>query len=218
MRKFKGAGRKPATPSRSNTTSSIRGKISAPIPISTADDEFPIRTPGTGIAMPLGQEGLERELRAAPTPLQVETVKQEEADISAPVEEQPRAAPSEPPPTVPSHENPAPQARQVSPLRGSGVSNPSGSSIEKPQRKKSTLRSVLGRLFGKKRKSGSSADGIHASSPRAGQHRSVRITCVMDFGCKLTIIRILQHFESQAAKPCHHNVQHRCLSTTLTEL
>jgi hypothetical protein len=180
MRKFKGAGRKPATPSRSNTTSSIRGKISAPIPISTTDDEFPIRTPGTGIAMPLGQEGLEREPRAAPTPLQPEMAKQEEADLSTPYEDSLRAAPSQPPSQppsmVPSLETPAPQARQVSPLRGSEVSNPSGLTIEKPQRKKSTLRSVLGRFFSKKRKSDSSANELHASSPRAGQHRSVSIT------------------------------------------
>jgi hypothetical protein len=186
MRKFKDAGRKPATPSRSNTTSSIRGKISAPIPISTADDEFPIRTPGTGIAMPLDEESLEREPRAAPTPLQLETAKQEEAGISAPAEELSRAAPSAPPSTAPSHENPAPHARQVSPLRGSGVSNPSGSSIEKPQRKKSTLRSVLVRLFGKKRKSDSSAKRLHGALPREGQHRSVSITRFKKMSCKLT--------------------------------
>jgi hypothetical protein len=173
MKKLRSVGRKPAIPSRSNTISSIRGKISAPIPISAADDEFPIRTPGTGIAMPLDQEGLEREPRAAPTPLQLETVKQEEADVLASVDEPSRAAPSTPPSMAPSHENPAPQARQVSPLRGSGVSNPSGSSMEKPQRKKSTLRTVLGRLFGKKRKSDNSANGHHGASPRAGLHRSV---------------------------------------------
>ncbi len=173
MKKFRGAGRKPATPSRSNTTSSIRGKISAPIPISTADDEFPIRTPGTGVAMPLSHEGREREPRAAPNPLQLEMVKQEEADPAAPPDELPRATPSAPPSTVPSHENPPSQARQCSPLRGSGVSNPSASSLEKPQRKKSTLRTVLGKLFGKKRKSDTSKNGHHDASPRAGQHRSV---------------------------------------------
>ena len=211
-------GGSPQLPSRSNTTSSIRGKISAPIPISTADDEFPIRTPGTGIAMSLGQEGLEKEPRAAPTPLQLESVKQEEANISAPVKEQPRAAPSEPPSTAPSHGNPAPQVRQVSPLRGSGVSNPSGSSIEKPQRKKSTLRSVLGRLFGKKQKIGSSADGLHMSSPRAGLHRSVSTPFVLEMSASSPIYRILLRFESQAAKLCPHNVQRQCLSTTLIEL
>jgi hypothetical protein len=176
MKKFKGAGRKPATISRSDTTSSIRGKISAPIPIATGDDEFPIRAPGTGIATPLGHEGLERQPRAAPTPFQLEMAKQEESDISAPIEEPARAASSAPPSTVPSLETPAPQARQISPMRGSGVSNPSGLAIEKPQRKKSTLRSVLSRLFGKKRKSDSSANGIRETSPRAGQHRSVSIT------------------------------------------
>jgi hypothetical protein len=133
--------------------------------------------------MPMGQEGLEREPRAAPAPLQTETDKQEEAGLSAPDEEPSRAAPSlppsQPPSTAPSLETPAPQARQASPLRGSGVSNPSGSTIEKPQRKKSTLRSVLGRLFGKKRKSDNSANVLHASSPRAEQHRSVSITYSM---------------------------------------
>src|SRR6187402_3399384 len=47
---------------RQNTATSIRGKtISHPIPFPD-DDEFPIRTPGTGIAMPLGSDA-ESQLR-----------------------------------------------------------------------------------------------------------------------------------------------------------
>ncbi|KAI6382928.1 hypothetical protein MCOR25_000442 [Pyricularia grisea] len=53
MKLFKGASASPASPGRSRPgTSSIRGKISNPIPIPSAtdDDEFPIRRPGTGFA------------------------------------------------------------------------------------------------------------------------------------------------------------------------
>jgi hypothetical protein len=221
MKKFKGAGRKPATLSRSNTTSSIRGKISAPIPHPTADDEFPIREPGTSIATPLGHEDFERHLRSPPTPLQVDIAqheKPEEEDMPAPAEELSRAAPSVHTSTVPSQETPIPQARQSSPLRGSGVSNPSGSSLEKPQRKKSTLRTVLGRLFGKKRKSDSSANRIQEESARAGLHRSVSIICYINLSCMLTPFRIPLLFESQAARHCRRNVQLLCLSMILTEL
>jgi hypothetical protein len=187
MKKLKGAGRKAADLSRSSTTSSIRGKISAPIPISTADDEFPIRTPGTGIALPLGQEGLEREPRAAPTPLKLEAIKQE-ADMPVLVDEPSKATTSAPPSTVPSYENPASQSRQLSPPRGSGVRNPSGSSEGKPQRKKSTLRTVLGRLFGRKQKSDGSADEQQGVSPRAGLHHSVSIT-YHSMNCELTNLK-----------------------------
>ncbi|KAH8840933.1 hypothetical protein MCOR11_006717 [Pyricularia oryzae] len=51
MKLFKGASASPASPGRSRPgTSSIRGRISNPIPIPSAadDDEFPIRRPGTG--------------------------------------------------------------------------------------------------------------------------------------------------------------------------
>ena len=217
MKKLTGAGRKPAGPSRSNTTSSIRGKISAPIPISTNDDEFPIRTPGTGIAMPLGHESLEKEPRAAPNPLQVESSKEEEANTPAPDEEPSRAAPSIPQSMAASLEDPAPPAMEDNSLRGSGVSNPSRSTAEKPQRKKSTLRTVLGRLFGKKRKSGSSASGLHEASPRAGLHRSASVKSNKSLAPCLLVDRILQHFESQAAKPYHLNVRRQCQSMIITE-
>ncbi len=176
MRKFK-SGRKPAAPVRSNTSSSIRGKISAPIPLVVDDDEFPIREPGTGIATPLGLDGVEKQLRlpnTPRTPLPVDPAKHEEADLTDPVEEPTRAPPPAPPSLTPSHESTIRQATYNSPLRESGASNhQSGSSLEKPQRKKSTLKSVFGRLFGKKRKSSSSANENIEDSARAGQHRSV---------------------------------------------
>lgn len=195
MKKFKGAGRKPSVLSRSNTTSSVRGKISAPIPIATTDDEFPIRESGTDI----DQEGAEKQQRSPSTPLPLDTSqheKAEEADITVPAEESLRPSPPLPEPTVPSQETPIYQARQVSSLRGSGASNPSGSSLEKPQRKKSTLRTVLGRLFGKKRKSGGSANGIPEESARAGQHRSVSVLCYIDEDPNSPIHRILPPFEN----------------------
>lgn len=64
---------------------------------------------------------------------------------------------------------------QPSGLRNSIISVPDAPSINKPQRKKSSLRSVFGKLFGKKRKGSSSSSSNRASGSsdvRAGQHRS----------------------------------------------
>lgn len=221
MKKFKAAGWKPVVPSRSNTTSSIRGRISAPIPhgptaAAAVDEEFPLRTPGTSVAAPLGHDGLGLQLGAPPAPLQADTTQYERGDIPAGAERPSKAVSSVPSSAVPSHETPISQARQASPLPGSGVSNPSASSIEKPQRKKSTLKSVLGRLFGKKRKSASSVNVGREDSPRAGQHRSVSIICYIWFASS-PVYRILRRFESPAAKPNHRNVQLPCPSMTLVE-
>lgn len=178
MRKFK-SGRKSTAPARSDTSSSIRGRISAPIPLIVDDDEFPFREPGTGMATPLGRDGVEKQLRfpnpphTPRTPLPVDLAKHEEADVTGPVEEPTRAPPA-PPSLTPSHESTIQQTTYGPPLRDSGASNhQSGSSLEKPRRKKSTLRSVFGRLFGKKRKSSSSGNGRTEDSARAGQHHSV---------------------------------------------
>ena len=136
MSKFRGGKRRTDGPSRANTGSSIRGRIGPPIPIPD-DDEFPIRSPGTGIATPLATDGNERKF-----PLRSSTTAERDS-----------------------------AAQQASTLRYSQISAPSGSSIEKPQRKKSSLKSVFGRLFGKKRKPSNASNGQNGSPAR--QHRSV---------------------------------------------
>lgn len=152
---------KASAPSRANTASSIRGKISAPIPIPD-DEEFPIRSPGTGIATPLGNEGIDKQLRS---PIGIHQTGIAVSDFS-----EIRASSTQ--------RSYAEQPRHVLPttLRNSQTSQPTeGSSIEKPQRKKTTLKSVLGRLFGtKKGKAGASRSSTqNTNRARLDQHRSV---------------------------------------------
>jgi hypothetical protein len=174
MSRFRSSGRKGDTPTRSNTTSSIRGKISGPIPIAVDDDEFPIRARGSSIATPLGHEDIEKQLRS---PIPHRDVQHEEP-LSREVEE-----PSGPAPQVLStpstSRSPVQRTAQATPLREATAGDPSKSDMEKPQRKKSTLRSVLGRFFGKKRKSVSStvSNGTAVGSERAGHHYSVSDVC-----------------------------------------
>lgn len=149
---------KPTGPSR--TASSIRGKISAPIPIPD-DDEFPIRSPGTGIATPLDVGGIDKQLHV---PLVGHGIAVSDfSDTRAP--------------STTYTDSIAPP-RHVLPtgLRNSEISQPSvESSIEKPQRKKTTFKFVIGRLFGTKKGRSASArsSAQNPSTDKAGQHRSV---------------------------------------------
>jgi hypothetical protein len=152
----------------------VIGKISAPIPIQD-DDEFPIRTPGAGIATPLGTEGTETRLRVSiaadldNTSLQAGIPISNTADPKLPI--QSIAGPAQP-----FREIQIRRTNQPSMQRNSGASVPSRSSMGKPQRKKSSFRSALGRLFGKKSKNGGASPPEQgASGMRAGQHRSVSL-------------------------------------------
>lgn len=156
---------KPSAPSRANTGTSIRGKISAPIPIPD-DEEFPIRSPGTGIATPLGNEGIDKQLRAPTGIHQTGIAVSDFSELRAPSTQQ-------------SYTEGPLQPRHVlqKTLRNSQISQTDGSSIEKPQRKKTTFKSVIGRLFGtKKGRSSASASRSSTQNPntaRVDQHRSV---------------------------------------------
>jgi hypothetical protein len=176
MNKFRSPGKwRSDGPTRTNSGFSIRKEtISAPIP-RPDDDEFPIRTPGTGIATPLGAEGDERQVRLRESTVveHESTPRQSGVDISDfvdPTITQPTSAPSQQ-----SNEPPFQRAEQPSALRTSMGSVPSGSIVGKPHRKKSSLRSVLGRLFGRKRKGSASSKSQRTDSIdlRASQHRSV---------------------------------------------
>lgn len=164
MSKFRGSGKwKPDGPARTNTGSSIRGRISAPI--IAGDDEFPIRLPCAGIAAPLERDSMERQpqLRSSTSSGQIL-----QPDRIA----SPRASP---PPAQPSHE-PPPPPNQPSALRTSAVSNPLNSNDGKAQRKKSSLGSVFRKIFGTKKRKDSLSSRGGAQGPgdfRAGQHRSV---------------------------------------------
>jgi hypothetical protein len=162
-------------PARANTGASIRGKtISNPIPIPD-DDEFPIRTPGTGIALPLGTEALEREMRLRTS------IATEELHPSQPPEDDSEQTVAQTT-TFSTDQSVQAEVRHTrmptianAALRNSVAGSvPSGSSAGRPERKKSSLKSVLGRLFGKKRKpSSSSISKLNTNSLRADQHRSV---------------------------------------------
>lgn len=160
---------------RQGTGQSVRGKtISHPIPFPD-DDEFPIRTPGTGIAMPLGSDA-ENQIRIRESvATQLETTSHQTGIAVSDFIDPGAAAQSGPMPLQPSPEPPVRRTNQPSHLRSSTASKNTGSSVGRPQRKKSTMRAVFGRLFGKRRKgSGSSSPKEQGPNEiRAGQHRSV---------------------------------------------
>jgi len=168
MSKFRAAPKwRKESPTRTNTGTTIRGKISAPIPFPD-DDEFPIRSPGTNLATPVGSDSIDKQLQsrgsAIPRP-------ESGAPRTASIDFDQLAERSTPTPPQPLHE-PAALPSRGSPraLQSSVSSRPSALSMGQPQRKKSSLRSVLGRLFGKKK-------NVQPPSPgpqdRSGQHRSV---------------------------------------------
>ena len=170
MSKFRGAAKwRPDGPSPTNTGSSIRGKISAPI--IADDDEFPIRLPGTGIATPLGEDSMDRprQLRSSAGSGQI---LQPDRIASFGTGDAPRPSLS---PPHPSHENPPPPTTKPSDFRPSTPSMPPDANAGKPHRKKSSLGSVFRKIFGKKRKESlsSSAAAQRPGDFRAGQHRSV---------------------------------------------
>ncbi|KAG4427449.1 hypothetical protein IFR05_017068 [Cadophora sp. M221] len=179
MSKFRGAGKWRAEgPARSNTGTSIRGKtISQPIPFPD-DDEFPIRTPGSGIALPLSADGIER-LRVSTPNGEMDTTTHQTGIAVTDYMAGTRTPtmPTEPPPPLPEAQVTRTiqghRPNQPSGLRNSIASVPNPPSI--PQRKKSSLRSVFGKLFGKKRKGSSPSSSKRDSGSgdvRAGQHRS----------------------------------------------
>ncbi|TAQ89532.1 hypothetical protein B7494_g2136 [Chlorociboria aeruginascens] len=146
-------------------------KISAPIPF--VDDEFPIRTPGAGIATPLGNEGFEKQLQLRDSVATAQgniaredgTARPELVDTRGVARDIPSAG-------RPSYEAPTRRADQSTSLRISTVM-PRELEERTHQRKKSTLKSVIGRLFGKKRPSMSSIpSGPQPTVTRAGHHLS----------------------------------------------
>jgi len=178
MSKFRSPGKwKPDGITRTNTGGSIRGKIGPPIPIPD-DDEFPIRTPGTGIATPLGTGSVEKTPGLRGSTATDRSIQQTGIGAGDFADRTQSASI----PAQSSTEEPLRRTTQPSALRISTASIPSGASVEKPQRKKSSLRSVFGRLFGKKRKGGSTSSNEKDQSPnglRADQHRSVSALCLM---------------------------------------
>lgn len=166
------AGRPKAGPSN------IRGKvISGPIPIPepTDDDEFPMRQPGTGLATPLGDEGMSTKL----VPPEGSSTVEAQSIIDASPEVIPEERTDLPPRAAPRQASvvsgsPA-RGRTNSTLRYSTVST--GTDTDRsgttPRRKKSGLRNTLGRLFGRKKSPPSLETHQEAPPSSSVQHRSV---------------------------------------------
>ena len=170
-----------------------QGKISAPIPFPD-DDEFPIRSPGSGIATPLGKEPIGPPLRGSIAEELDNMAVQTGIPASRAVDPK-LSNPALAGPTQPYLEPQIRRSFQPSALRNSETSMPSASSAGKPQRKKSSFRSALGRLFGKKSKnSGSSSPQAQiAGGGRADQHRSVRAI--------LSVWKVLQADSCRTPRP-----------------
>lgn len=168
----------------------IRGRISGPIPIpSPMDDEFPMRHPGTGIAKPLddaeAKETLEPllpdpEKQSPPSP----TVSSSRVPVARNTTPEPETVrPPESRPGTILQNSPGRRTNRTnvsSTLRYSVISQDTsaqtGSSTDRPQRKKSILRGALGKLFGRKKKKSGSQSPISEEKPTQGvsnQHHSV---------------------------------------------
>lgn len=182
----------------------ISGPI--PIPSPLEEEEFPIRNPGTGIASPTpldeneAEEHRQRQLQPPATGTSIASgVTASQAEVPQATVPEP---PSSPPPAPPSGPSPtsaaggstvtgpesspsqrSPKRHRTNPsstLRYSTVSNVSTDSPAhqngRPERKKSTLRGALSKLFGRKKKEGS--QGSVSTTERlsalggASQHRS----------------------------------------------
>ncbi|KAM0819578.1 hypothetical protein AB5N19_05394 [Seiridium cardinale] len=156
--------------------SNIRGKvISGPIPIPNPadDDEFPMRQPGTGLATPLGNEGASKLLVPPERSSTLETDSTTGPGPKAMHEER-TGTPLRPAPKQTSDTSGSPaQGRTTSTLRYSTVSTGTDTdqSRSAPQRKKSTLRGTLSRLFGRK-KARQSLGTHHEDPASSAQHRS----------------------------------------------
>lgn len=177
MSKFAKAGTwKSEASGRTNTGSTIRGKISAPIPIQD-DDEFPIRSPGTGIATPLGSlnsDGIEKVMRGSAISGRDSALAHGDIGMDSYIEPPRRIGSSPLPSDRPSYNPPSRRTEDYSiPRSSSPVGRPSGSIVSKPGRKKSTLKGVFGKLFGKKRKDAlNKRQGVDALQSEQ-HHRSV---------------------------------------------
>ena len=171
MSRFPGAERwKSGGVVRTNTGSSIRGTISAPIiPV---DDEVPTREPGTGLGAPLEMESAEGRFPVRPSAGSGQILQTNRIGSNA-IDKILRA--SLPPSQIAQDPSP-PQMNQSIVPSTSMTRTPLKPGGGKPQRKKSSLGTVFRKLFGgQQRKARMSLDttGQGHDGYRAGQHRSV---------------------------------------------
>ncbi|KAJ4326763.1 hypothetical protein N0V84_002782 [Fusarium piperis] len=135
---------------------SIRGRISGPVPIPTPlDDEFPIRSPGTNIATPVRAEFKESQADSVQS--------SRDRQFRSPTFPEPRRngpqAFQEPrSPTFPRAPGAPARLQKAEPSNNARHSFVSADAVhirdrlDRPQRKQSTLRGALGKLFNRKKK------------------------------------------------------------------
>ncbi|OBT62695.1 hypothetical protein VE03_07120 [Pseudogymnoascus sp. 23342-1-I1] len=145
MSKLWGANRKDSTELK---VSAVRGKISAPIPIPTDDDEIPERM--VGLAIPFGYNTADITADDGQGTLHSQT----QTSIT-------RSPPRRISPQRPSGDE-LRRSTTGSRFRESGLLSPLASPA-KPERRKGSFRAALGRLFGKKPRS----DGVPVSNTQA---------------------------------------------------
>ncbi|KAM5351617.1 hypothetical protein ACJ41O_004340 [Fusarium nematophilum] len=136
---------------------SIRGRISGPVPISTPlDDEFPIRNPGTNIATPIRADFKESQPDSVLPSGRDHQFKS--PTFPDPRRNSPQAFKDEPrSPTHFRHPGPAARLQKADPSNNARHSFVSADAVHvrdkgRPQRKQSTLRGALGKLFNRKKK------------------------------------------------------------------
>ncbi|RYP27768.1 hypothetical protein DL767_007543 [Monosporascus sp. MG133] len=151
---------------QSAQSSGLRGRISGPIPM---DDEFPLRNTGTGVP-PDGDAKQAQQSTAGSSNLTwgnapSDVVREDKTDSIA------RSGPSQASNTSGSPRNR--KTTRASTLRYSTVSDESATN--RPHRKQSTLKTALGRIFGRKKKNANQSSGsdIQSAEPASSvQHRS----------------------------------------------
>ncbi|KAK7755230.1 hypothetical protein SLS62_002735 [Diatrype stigma] len=159
---------------QSAMSSSVRGRISGPIPM---DNEFPPRKPGSVVAFEGGDSRHSRQLQSSATG---STNVTGNAPSDAIYEEESTDPPAQSGPSQASNASGSPQnprTMRASTVRYSMVSNDSVPS-RRPQRKKSTLKSTLGRIFGRKKKSTGELSGVDVpipEPPSPTHHQSVSL-------------------------------------------
>ncbi|KAJ4268413.1 hypothetical protein NW762_002476 [Fusarium torreyae] len=151
--------------------SNIRGRISGPVPISTSlDDEFPIRNPGTSIATPV--QGEFKESQPEPIP------SSRDGQSKSPAFPEPRRNGHRTFRDEPRSSMHARQSGTTARLQKAEPPNNVRHSFvsadrvhtrdrERPQRKQSTLRGALGKLFNRKKKP-NGADSPNNTDSEAG--------------------------------------------------
>ena len=171
---FKNVPEPPRT--QSAMSSNVRGRISAPIPM---DEEFPPRKLGSAAT----SEGESRRIHSSAAGSSNLTSGTAPSDV-IPEDDEEQAAHSGPSQTsYGSGSHPNRRTMRASTVRYSTVSADSGTHT--PQRKKSTLKSTLGRIFGRKKKSTSELPVINthtrASSSPTHHHHHHSVSLSMGF-------------------------------------